>query len=162
MNSHARFLRRFLHDDHGVAAIEMALTFPIVLWLTMAILELGIIFHISSLANFAGNEAARLGKTGNNYGFQGSREELTRSTISGYLEPWMFNGATLDISSQAYGSFRDIGQTGAARTGAGRANDIVIYTATLQWNYLTPMFATLARSDTLPITARVLTKNENF
>ena len=162
MNSATTLLRRFLRDDHGVAAIEMALTFPIVLWLTMAILELGIIFHISSLANFAGNEAARLGKTGNNYGFQGSREELTRATIQSYLNPWMINGATLEVSSQAFGSFRDVGQTGAARTGTGGANEIVIYTATLQWNYLTPLFSMVSGSNTLPIRARVLTKNENF
>lgn len=162
MSKCLRLLRRFARDVHGVAAIEMALTFPIIVWLTMAILELGIIFHISSLANFAGNEAARLGKTGNNYGFQGSREQLTYNTIRNYLNPWMFNGATLEVSSQAYGSFRDIGQTGAGRAGAGGANDIVVYTATMQWNYLTPMFATLTGSATLPITARVLTKNESF
>ena len=161
MNKTARFLRRFVANTQGVAAIEMALTFPIVVWLTMGILELGIIFHISSLANFAANEAARLGKTGNNYGMQGSREQLTYNTIRNYLEPWMFNGAQLEVKSEAYGSVRDIGQPG--RSGSvGASGEIVIYTATLQWNYLTPLFATLTRQEYLPITARVLTKNENF
>lgn len=161
MNKTACFLRRFAADTQGVAVIEMALTFPIVVWLTMGILELGIIFHISSLANFAANEAARLGKTGNNYGMQGSREQLTYNTIRNYLEPWMFNGAQLEVGSEAYGSVRDIGQPG--RSGSvGGSGEIVIYTATLQWNYLTPLFATLTRQDYLPITARVLTKNENF
>ena len=161
MNRKTRFLHRFAADENGVAAIEMALTFPIIVWLTMAILELGIIFHISSLANFAANEASRMGKTGNNYGMQGSREQLTYNTIRRYLEPWMINSATLQVDSQAYGSFRDLGQAG--RSGSvGGANEIVIYTATLQWSYLTPLFATITRQPTLPITARVLTKNENF
>lgn len=161
MSSAYRFLRRFAADTNGVAAIEMALTFPIIVWLTMGILELGIIFHISSLANFAANEAARMGKTGNTYGMQGSREQLTYNTIQNYLSPWMFNGTTLSVNSQAYGSLRDIGQPG--RSGSvGGSGEIVIYTATLQWNYLTPLFATLTRQPTLPITARVLTKNENF
>lgn len=163
MNSGPSFLRRFTADENGVAAIEMALTFPIIVWLTMGILELGLIFHISSLANFAANEAARMGKTGNMYGMQGSREQLTYNTIRNYLEPWMLNDARLDVTSQAYGSFSDLGQAGRGRAGsAGGRNEIVIYTATLQWNYLTPLFATLTRQSTLPITARVLTKNENF
>ncbi len=159
----SRLLHRFVRDTNGVAAIEMALTFPIIVWLTMAILELGIIFHISSLANFAANEAARMGKTGNNYGFQGTREQLTYQTVQNYLGPWIFGQGNLAVTSQAYGNFRDIGQQGQGTSGsAGRGNQIVIYTATLQWRLLTPFFATFMQQDTLPITARVLTKNENF
>lgn len=157
-----RLFYRFAKDTNGVAAIEMAFAFPIVVWLTMAILELGIIFHISSLANFAANEAARLGKTGNNYGFQGSREQLTQETIRNYLGAWVRNPSSLTVDSKAYGRFSDIGQAGSARAGAGQGGQIVIYTATLQWELLTPFFATLMQSKTLPITARVLTKNENF
>lgn len=161
MNSALRFLRRFGRDAQGVAAIEMAFTFPIIVWLTMAILELGIIFHVSSLANFAANEAARLGKTGNYYGFQGSREQLTYQTIRNYLGSWVLNDGSLTVNSQAYGNFRDLGQAGRSSS-VGNANEIVIYTTTLQWKFLTPFFASIMRQDTLPITARVLTKNENF
>jgi len=153
-------IRSFLRNNSGVAAIEMAIAFPIVLWLVIGIIELGVIFHVSSLANYAANEAARQGKTGNLYGTSGSREQLTFNTVRTVLDPWIFDEGNLDISSKSYGSFNDLGSPGSVGTGSG--GNIVIYTVTLQWHYFTPLFGWLMGGDVVPITARVLVKNEAF
>lgn len=164
MRKTLQFARRFVADANGIAAIEMALTFPIIVWLTLGILELGIIFHITSLANYAANEAARMGKTGYAfYNVQPTREQQIYGVMQNTLGAWVFEKDSLTVDSQVYGSFTQARTGRGGKSGSvGNSCDIVIYTATLQWKLLTPFFATLLGKETLPISSRVLTKNEGY
>lgn len=154
-------IRRFSRNQEGAALIEFVFIIPILLWLIMGILEYGIIFHLRSLATHAGNEAARLGKTGYLYGSQGSREALIEDTVKQYLAPWMGETAPLQVKSEAYGTYGSIGMNGTR--GAGGAEQVVLYQVTYYWEIVTPFLGTTMGAGTqLPITARALIKNEDF
>jgi len=154
-----RLLRRFLGDERGTSAVEFSLVAIPVFLLLMMIIECGIIFHISALATEAGNEAARLSKTGNLYGSTGTREELIRTRVRERLSPWILEESQLAFDMENYGSFDELGPTGIKTPGGG--GDLILYTVTYKWNVFTPALALVVGSQ-LPITAHVLMKNEDF
>jgi hypothetical protein len=154
-------LSRFYRTNNGSAAIETAIVLPLVIWLIMGIIEIGIVFHISSLANYAGNQSARMGKTGYMYGSQGTREDMVSDEALKYLGPWVYNKQDLSVTAQSYGDFADLGTDGTPGTGTG--GNLVLYTITLKWKIFTPIFASMLGQDGVyPISARVLVKNEAF
>lgn len=153
-------VRRFRRSNDGATAIETAMVLPMVIWLIMGILEMGIVFHIASLSNFAVNESARLGKTGALYG-QTDREQVVYNSINRYLGSWVRQEGDLNLSTQSYGTFTDFNSAGTP--GTGRGGDIVMYTVTYKWQVFTPILAQLVGEDgVFNITSRVLMKNENF
>lgn len=149
-------LQRLKSSQDGATIIEVAFTLPVLLWLIMAILEFGIIFHLMSLTNYAATEAARLGKTGALYGVS-SRDQLISDTISGTLEPWLRGSTMLTIETRSLGSFNDPGVDGI-----GQGGELVHYSVTLNWPLLTPMISNFFEGGTVPIRASVLVKNEEF
>lgn len=149
---------RFLRNQQGVAAIEMAIAFPIILWLVCAIIEFGILFHISSLANYACTEAARKGKTLHQYDAR-DRNRFAYESVRQTMDPWVYNDADFSFEPVSYGTFQDIGVNGIA--GSGNRGELVVYKMTLDWHWFTPLMSAMAGSDTFPIKARVLVKNEN-
>jgi Flp pilus assembly protein TadG len=156
-----RHMRQFRCNQEGAALIEFVFIVPMLLWLIMGILEYGIIFHLRSLATNAGNEAARLGKTGYLYGSEGSREALIEDTVEQYLEPWMGDTAPVQVESESYGAYGSIGRNGTRGTGSG--GQVVLYEVTYYWTIVTPFLGTFLRAgDRMPITARALIKNEEF
>lgn len=139
----------------------MAIIMPVLLWLLMAIVEYGIIFHIMSLSTYAANEAARLGKTGASYNLKGSREVMVKNKVEDILSPWLNKNTPVVVTMKSYGSFNDLGKSGSP--GAGSSGEIVLYTVTLNWHPLTPMLASIiGKNGTVPISAHVLIKNEGF
>lgn len=153
-----QWIKRFLKDEQATAAIEMAIAFPIILWLVCAIIEFGILFHVSSLANYACTEAARKGKTLNQYDHR-DRDSYAYEMVRNTLDPWVKSDADFSFEPTNYGSFQDIGVNGSA--GSGSRGQIVIYRMGLEWHWFTPVMATLMGSDTYTIKGRVLVRNES-
>lgn len=60
-------MRRFRRQEEGAAIIEFALVLPMAALLLFAIVELGIIFYVTSTVNTIGHQAARFAKTGYDY-----------------------------------------------------------------------------------------------
>jgi Flp pilus assembly protein TadG len=59
-----RNIKKIFRNSEGAALIEFAMVVPVLVFLLMAIIEFGIIFHLMSLSTYAANEASRAGKTG--------------------------------------------------------------------------------------------------
>lgn len=157
--SHHGLLRRFLLDTNGATTVEFALVAVPLFLLIMTTIECGIIYHISALATEAGNEAARLGKTGSLYGTTDSRMAMIRDHVRKRMSPWVKDQNDLTIKGESYGSFNDIGTGGVG--GAGKGDQIVLYTVTFHWTLFSPpLQAVLGRR--VPIEAMSLVKNEAF
>ena len=156
-----RFIRRMLGDTTGAAAIEMAIVLPVLLWFIMGIIEFGILFHLKSLATYAANEAARMGKTGYTYNGGKDRQVVIEDSIKDVMSPWFNKNTELEIGFKTYGSFRNI--TASGTPGLGGGSQVGLYTVTFHWQALTPLLAqAMGRRGTIPITAQVLVKNEDF
>jgi len=162
------FIQNLFRDHRGVAAIEFAIVVPALLWLLMGIIEFGIIFHLQSLSTYAANEAARRGKTGYDYGYDAdvvtgdaARKVAIESAVRERLKPWM-GGSTLNIDSQSYGTFNDLGANGVA--GQGNGGELVLYTITYNRPMFTPLFSNILGDGDgrITIQSRVLVKNEDF
>ncbi|MFM9889703.1 MAG: TadE/TadG family type IV pilus assembly protein [Rickettsiales bacterium] len=163
-------LLSLLWREEGTTAIEMAIVLPLVMTLIMGIIEFGIMFHLSSLMTYAGNEAARLGKTGDTYGYSNAecvannncREQLTLKTVHDRMKDWVHDDGSLVVTQKSFGSFADLGASGTS--GAGSGGQIVVYTVTLNWKLLTPLVGQIIGGEdgTIPITTQVLVKNESF
>lgn len=166
-------IHRFSRDEQGTSAIEFAFLAPMLLWILMAMFEYGIIFHIQSLTTLAAGEAARRGKTGNtyqtavngeantaicsNYG-SSNRPDMVRCVAEYYLAPWLGNGNTVSITTNDQGTID---------AGLNQPDALVLYRVTYQWNIITPLLTPLLTgsapaTDTIPIVAYALIKNERF
>ncbi len=155
-----RSIKKIFRNNEGAALIEFAMVVPVLVFLLMAIIEFGIIFHLMSLSTYAANEAARAGKTGNTYS-AASRDAMIKNKVEKVLSPWMKSGKELTLSTQSYGSFGDLGAAGVV--GAGNSGEVVLYTITLNWPVLTPVLgAAFGPGGSVPIITRVLVKNEQF
>ena len=155
-----RNIKKIFRNSEGAALIEFAMVVPVLVFLLMAIIEFGIIFHLMSLSTYAANEASRAGKTGNNYGAV-SRDMLIKGKVEKILAPWMKNGKELNLQTESYGNFADLGAAGVV--GAGNSGEVVLYTITLNWPVLTPVLgAAFGPGGSVPIITRVLVKNEQF
>lgn len=161
-----------LWREEGSTALEMAIVLPMVMTLIMGIIEFCILFHLSSLMTNAGNEAARMGKTGNDYGYSdpqcvasnNCREQLTLKTIRDRMQDWVHDENALTVTQKAFGSFADLRNGATGVSGAGSGGQIVLYTVTLNWKLLTPLVGQIIGNEggAIPITTQVLVKNESF
>lgn len=162
MISFVHMLQRFAANESGVTAIEFAFVAPILFMALLGTIEYGIIFHVQSLASHAGNEAARLGKTGSLYGSQGTREQLIEAHVLRIMEPWIKDEGRVTVRSESYGNFNDV-RAGGGGVGPGIGGQVVLYTVTYNWPTLMPGMTLLVGEDGIvPIHARALVKNEVF
>lgn len=156
-------LMRVVRDRRGAAAVEFAIVAPLFIWLLMAIIEFGIIVHISSLANYAANNAARMAKTGSLYGGTGTRQQIIENTVRNTLQNWVSNSSDLTVTPTSFGSFSDVGFT-TGTAGLGSGGQVVLYSIVLRRHVLTPIFGDLISRGTgyVNIRSTVLTQNEAF
>ena len=99
---------KFLSDRNGTPAIEFALAFPVILGLTMGIIEIGHITFANATLEGAVREASRRGVTGfipDNT----SREDHVRGRIIEMMEIFAIEG-DIGITTRVYDSFADIGK----------------------------------------------------
>ena len=145
------FFVRFARDERGAEALEFALvSFPFIA-LVLGILELGMIFLISTTLENATMDASRRIRTGELQTAGGSVQTAFMDTICGEMT-WMGTvtacEATLSVDVRTLTAFQNAGLpdpvTGKVFNKAaltfvpGNANDIVLVRAYYPWTLFTP------------------------
>lgn len=182
---------KILPDRDGSPAIEFALAFPVILGLTMGIIEIGHITFANATLEGAVREASRRGVTGfipDNT----SREDHVRGRIIEMMEIFSLEG-TIEIDTKVYDSFADIGKpepfsddngngtydsgecftdvnqngvwdTDMGVAGLGGAGAIVVYTANINLRLLLPAFRWMTGSEdgSIRLEASTAVRNEPF
>jgi len=174
----------------GATALEFALIAPILLALIMGIVETGLVFAADILLKNATHTAARTGRTG--FVEVDSTREATVITIIKRQADLLMDPAKLTISSKAYAAFegvrtpepfidangngqRDDGENytdvngngqydlDRGKTGLGGASQVVLYTVSYPWTFITPMIGNLIAQDgVLTLTATAVVQNEPY
>ena len=168
------FTRRLRTDQKGVAILEFALCFPVVLILILGILELGYQAYMQSMANGVVQRAARLATTGNATPAQ--IDTFVRDQMIPILQGQNKDTAVV-INKLNYRNFSNVGggekitgdtapvgtynssdcyedrngngsfdATGGGASGLGSADDIVYYEAVVTVPRLIPVVTYLIRS----------------
>jgi Flp pilus assembly protein TadG len=176
-------LRRLLHDSSGAAVLEFAITMPVWILLTMGTLDLGQLAYAKSVLAGATRDAARSSSLE-----AGDTDEadVMVQTLVGKIAP----GATVTASRVSYFDFADIGRAeswtdsdsnGTCNNGEpyidengndqwdedigasnnGGANDVVIYTVTVEFERLFK-FPLTPGEDTRSISSTAVRKNQPF
>lgn len=182
-------LRRLLRCRDGVAAIEFAFGFPIVLLGVVGIMELAMILFVSSLMEGGLRDAARFSITGEVP--PGVTREQAIVNIVNDRTLGLLNLSLGDISLRVYKTFDQIGQpepltndvngngsfdpgdsytdvngngqwdADMAGSGAGAAGEIVVYDILIDWPLLTPLMAPIIGHDgVIPLSASIAMRNE--
>jgi Flp pilus assembly protein TadG len=172
-------LARFADGRGGSTAVEFAMIALPFLALIMGILEISMIFLVSTTLENATSDVARMIRTGElqTTGGTGATSAGFKSAICGELS-WL--GSTncsnnLSVDVRTFASFSAMTQSSPVTNGAvdssklqftpGAAGDIVLVRAFYQWTLFTPLLdqvaATLNGGTTL-ITATAAFKNEPY
>lgn len=183
--------RRFALGRRGVAATEFALAFPVVIALTLGVIEVGYISFAKVSLEGAVQEAARRGVTGFAPS-QITREEYVQSRITSAMARFPQLGP-IEIDTRVYESFGDIGEpepfaddngngvwdpgecfsdingngvhdADMAQAGLGGAGAVVVYSATVQLDLLTPVFRWMTGEGEgfITLSASTAVRNEPF
>lgn len=108
-----RVFRSIVTRKEGAAAVEFALAFPVVMVLTMGIVEVGYISFAESTLEGAVREASRAGVT--NFAPTGmTREEFVHSQITKFMEKFHLvdtdGTGGIEIETVVYDDFADVGR----------------------------------------------------
>jgi len=181
-------LRRLLRRRDGVAAIEFAFAFPIVLIVVMGIFEVSMMLFVSSLLEGGLRDAARFGITGATPA--GGREQAIIDIVNSrtiglvHVQP-------ADVKMRTYQCLADIGKpetltndvngngqwdpgdtytdtngngvwdTDKASSGAGGAGQVVVYDIVVNWHLMTPFLASVfGNGGVIPLGASIAVRNE--
>ena len=182
-------LRRLLGRRDGVAAIEFAFAFPIVLMGVVGLMELAMILFVSALAEGGLRDAARFNITGQ------SVPGVTREqALVNIVNDRMLGLLTLtpgNVTMRVYETFDQVGQpepltndingngkydpgdsytdvngngqwdADMASAGAGSAGDVVVYDILVDWPLLTPIMAPIIGTDgVMKLSASIAVRNE--
>lgn len=180
--------RRLLRAREGIAALEFAFAFPVVLAAIMGVIEISMMLFVSSLLEGGLRDAARFGITGTPPA-SGSREQaiidmvndraiglvhVTAANVTmrvykclsnvGQPEPLTndVNGNGKWDSGDAYTDVNGNGQWDAdmAASGAGGSGDVVVYNVRVDWPLLTPFLAPFFNGGVIPLAASIAVRNE--
>lgn len=185
-----RSLTSLWASNEGASAVEFALIAPVLILLSIGMIEISLMMLTQNIMESATFTASRTGKTG--FTAEGKTREQTiidalTDTASGLL-----NVGLINIESQSYNEFGDVGQpepyidanangtrdngenftdvngngqydTDMGADGAGNAGQIVVYTVTYPWHIATPLMNTIMGTNgTFTLTARTVVRNEPF
>jgi Flp pilus assembly protein TadG len=174
--------------DSGVTTLEFAMISPVLIMFIMGIIEFSLIMFTFAVMESATGNTARLGKTGYIAPGTSRQQQLidnVANRTAGLLDP-----ARITVETKTYSSFSnvddpepyidanhngtynlgesytDINGNGQwdpdmARSGAGNANDIVVYKVSYPWPVMTPVISSLIGS-IFTISARTVVKNEPY
>ncbi len=153
-------IKRFIADENGVTMVEFAVVSPVLLFLMMGIIEFGVLYHLQSLATNASNQAARLSITGGMYGdASGNRLNVIKESIKKTMATWFPNDEPT-VNATCYSGFGGAGSSGG--NGACGSSQVALYEVTYTWHTLTPVLGEIFADGKVPISVRVMVKNEAF
>lgn len=143
-------LRRFARAERGATAVEFAIIALPFLVLLFGIIELGMVFMVSTTLQNATDNAARQIRTGQFQTTGGNTKEAFKALVCGNMT-WLITpcSANLSIDVQTFTTFTSLsnnGQTNAATFNpdnmcwsSGQPGDIVLVRAYYQWQVFTPL-----------------------
>ena len=189
LNSLSAKLRRLLRCRDGIAALEFAFAFPVVLTVVMGVIELSMVLFVSSLLEGGLRDASRFGITGNTPE-SGTREQAIVDIVNSRLMG-LITVTPADMRMRVYKCLSDIGKPepltndvngngkwdpgdtytdvngngqwdeDMASSGAGSSGDVVVYSVATSWHLLTPFLApAFGNGGVFPLTASIAVRNE--
>ncbi len=169
-----------LRDCEGATILEFAIVAPVLLFLFMGMIELGMIFFTQSVIESATNIGARVGKTGYDDPGPLTRKEFIKQRIV-QLSGGFLDINKIDIVMYAYSDFDNIekcnnppactsfddvnGNTTFDGTeGPGGPGQVVVYAVSYPWPIFTPGLRELVfgRQPTFTISSVATVRNEMF
>ncbi len=145
--------------NEGVTAIEFALLSPVLLLLTMGIIEFAIIMFVSVVLESATDVTARLGSTGYVPTGTSQAQEIINNVNS--MTAGLLNPSNLTITTTSYANFNNIGQSGQSTTGLGSPGDVVVYTVSYPWTIMTPIVSSVI-GNSIMLSASTVVRNEPY
>jgi Flp pilus assembly protein TadG len=164
---------RLRRDMHGVTAIEFALIAPLLIILTMGIIEFSLIMLSSAIIENASSAAARIGMTGNVYD-KATREEKIISEILANSNG-LLSSNNLNVNISRFSNYVSLSNQSTSQidlTGTsgdfGVGNEPLLYEIEYEWKLITPLafLINMPFSEDDPhvvkLRSSVLVKNERF
>jgi len=186
MSLRLRLVRRLRRDKRGTALIEFALTAPVFLLLLMGIFDYCWQMYAQQVLQGAVSQSARLSTL---EGYSDSQVALDESVLSKVRD--VFKDAQVTFARKAYESydlvgkpepltdkngngvwdtgecFEDMNGTGSwesdrGSNGNGGAEDVVLYSASMKFNRILPVWNMLGQSQETTLRAQTVLRNQPY
>ncbi|WP_194954406.1 TadE/TadG family type IV pilus assembly protein [Sphingopyxis solisilvae] len=180
------FLRRLRRSEQGNAIVEFALTAPLFLLILMGIFDFSWQIYGKQVLQGAVSKAARDATLENNAVNQAALDTKVRQKVLN-----VFKNGDVTFERKSYDSYSEVGQPEAftdsnkngvydagecfedvngnsnwdadrGATGNGGAEDVVLYTATLEIERVLPVWKMLGQSPTSRIQATTVLRNQPY
>jgi Flp pilus assembly protein TadG len=160
-------MRRLDRARSGLVAVEMAMLAGPFFLLLMGTVEISFIGAAQQLLENAAYNTSRLAATG--YSASGKTQLQTVSQIlTNELQSLgtFIDTSKVTMTETAYNSFGGIGAGGTA--GLGNASQVVVYTVTYPWKFLTPMIGSIMGMQDangnwiVNLNSRIVVRNEPY
>ncbi|HWT10570.1 MAG TPA: TadE family protein [Roseomonas sp.] len=151
----------------GSIILEFALTAPLLIGLTMTVLEGAWQALTAATLDIGAREASRFGATGAAAPdwlpppAPATREEAVRRVVLWY-GPHVLHQDRLSVRVTAYAGPAALGAPAPGQAGAGAAGQTVLYELSYQQPFLSPFPALLLGRNSLDHTSRMIVRNEPF
>ena len=185
-----RLIARLASERSGATAVEFAIVSPVLLLFMFGIVEFGLAFAADITLRNATQSAARTGRTG--FVAENATQDATVRAIIRRRAGVLMDPDKLTITSISYSGFdtlkkpepfedkngngkRDSGESytdvngngkwdaDQGRTGYGGTNEVVLYTVTYPWKFVTPLIGKLVGKDgELTLSATAVVQNEPY
>ncbi len=182
---------RYWQRNEGAAAVEFALVAGLLVFMVLAILELGLIMLISSGLEGSAHQAARYGMTGQGSAISSEERENGILEAAAKSLPDFVDPDKLAVDIISYNEFREIGKAEpyedrngsgeydpgdtytdlngngqwdeeSGLAGAGDPGSITVYELHYPWSVMTPLFHNFFTDGVLDLSARIVVKNEQY
>ncbi|WP_260581079.1 TadE/TadG family type IV pilus assembly protein [Sphingopyxis sp. PET50] len=186
MTRRQTLVRRLRRDTRGTALIEFALTAPVFLLLLMGIFDYCWQMYAQQVLQGAVSQSARLATLENNAEDQSDLDDNVKARV---LD--VFKNADVTFSRKAYESydlvgepeplsdkngnkvwdtgecFEDMNGTGSweadrGANGNGGAEDVVLYTASMKFNRILPVWRMLGQPQETTLRAQTVLRNQPY
>ena len=166
-----RLLKRCAGDRAGATAVEFAIVAPVFLTLLLGVFDYGHMIYAQSVLQGAVHQAGRNSGLESGSDFMDAIDDDVRGQVHNIVP----QGSVL-TSRTNYESFNDVNKPedfvdanangnwdeDRGLEGLGGADDVVLYTATLEYDRLVPMFAFVGGSEQHRISASTILRNQPF
>jgi Flp pilus assembly protein TadG len=161
-------IRRLGGNTRAVAAVEFALTAPVFLLILLGIFDFGWQMYAKQVLQGAVAQAGRDAALEIYADDQSALDERVKRQVLRVR-----SNAAVTFSRQAYDNFSDAAKpprvdpnTGcveiAGRDGNGGADDVVVYTVTMRFDRVLPLWAMLGQSQMSTLSASTVLRNQPF
>jgi len=156
-----RLLRRTGRDERGTTMLEFGMLAPVIFMATIGLFEASMMVSVKALLDAGTREASRFGVTGEVIGGE-TREQSIRDIVADHTSA-LVPASGLNVTIKSYETYYQLtSDPDSGVSGAGDANNVVVYTVTYQQPLLTPYLETILGVARIPQSARVIVQNEPF